>query len=55
MKTAKEIKAEIAATKKEMREYGVRVVSCFNGGLTGDERSYNTTLFRLKTELLRAP
>ncbi len=54
MKTAQEIKAEIRSVKREMREQGVRVISCFNAGLTGDERSFNTTLFRLKTELLKA-
>ena len=47
--------AEIKALRAEMKESGVRVTSCFNGGLTGAESSYNSTLFRLKTELARIP
>ncbi len=52
--TAKEIKQAIATLKREMRADGVRVVSCFNAGLTRAELSYNTQLFRLKTELIKA-
>ena len=46
---------EIRELKREMKEQGVRVTSCMNGGLTGMEYSYNATLFRLKTELIRIP
>lgn len=52
--TEKEIKAEIRATKREMKQRGVRKVSCFNGGLTPDESRYNTELFRLNSLLLNA-
>jgi hypothetical protein len=34
-----------------MKQQGVRTISCFNGGLTGPERYYNTLLFNLKTQL----
>ena len=51
---SKEIKAEIRAIKKEMAGASVRVISCFNGGLTTEEGRYNSRLFQLKTELLKA-
>ncbi len=47
--------AEIRETKAEMKEAGVRVTSCMNGGLSGAEYSFNSKLFRLKTELARIP
>jgi len=34
-----------------MKRKGVRRVSCFNGGLSGDERYYNQEIFRLNTEI----
>jgi len=40
---------ELKALRAEMKEKGIRQVSCFNGGLTADELRYNTELFRLKT------
>jgi hypothetical protein len=39
--------------KNEMKRRGVRIISCFNGGLTDQERSYNQQLFALKTTLHR--
>jgi hypothetical protein len=39
--------------KREMKQRGVRIISCFNGGLTDHERSYNQQLFALKTTLHR--
>lgn len=54
MRTPKEIKAEIRQVKADMRADGVRTVSCFNGGLTPAEYRYNSTLTRLKVELMRA-
>jgi hypothetical protein len=51
---AKQIKSEIAALKREMKAAGIRVTSCFNGGLTREESWYNSQLFRLKAELLKA-
>lgn len=47
----KTAKAEIRDLKREMKSRGVRVVSCFNGGLTPDESRYNSELFKLKTQL----
>lgn len=46
---------EIRETKREMKESGIRVTSCMNGGLSPAEYSYNSRLFRLKTELARIP
>ena len=47
----KELNKQILEIKKEMKRDSVRVVSCFNGGLTSEERRFNTELFRLKTKL----
>ena len=44
-------KQEIAALKKEMKLLGIKVTSCFNGGLTKDEYYYNSKLFALKAKL----
>ena len=47
------MKAQIRSLRREMKLSGIRVVSCFNGGLTQMESYYNQQLFRLKTELAR--
>lgn len=47
----KEIKAEIRATRAEMRSKGIKRVSCFNGGLSGEVYSLNARMFKLETEL----
>lgn len=39
---------EIRALKREMRQRGIRVTSCMNGGLTPDEYRYNSQLMQLK-------
>lgn len=52
--TAKEIKAAIREHKREMKACGVRVTSCFNGGLDGRTYAMNARLFQLKLELERA-
>ncbi len=44
-------KQQISELKKEMKQLGVRVVSCFNAGLTKDEYYYNSLLFELKTKM----
>lgn len=49
--TSKEIRAEIRATRAEMRECGIRTVSCFNGGLDNATYRANFRLYRLKVEL----
>lgn len=54
MRTIKEIKSDIKSVKADMKSKGVRVVSCFNGGLTESERCSNSELFNLKTELIAA-
>jgi len=53
--TRDEIRKEIRETKTEMRERGIKRTSCFNGGLSHDERSYNTILFALETEIAKLP
>ena len=49
--TAKAIRTEIRAIKAEMRERGIRTVSCFNGGLDDGTYRANSALFRLKLAL----
>ena len=52
--TRKEIKAAIRDTKREMKESGIRVISCFNGGLNPVTYRYNARLFQLKCDLEKA-
>ena len=52
--TAKEIKKQIRELKGEMKRYGIRVSSCFNGGHSIESRRYNEALFALKVKLERA-
>ena len=52
--TPKQIRLELRRLREEMREAGVRRISCFNGGLTDTEYRYNAELFRLQTLLRRA-
>jgi hypothetical protein len=49
--TSKEIRAEIRAVKKEMRERGIKTISCFNGGLDDGTYRANSQLYRLKIAL----
>lgn len=49
--TLAEIERAIRATRKEMRDKGIRRISCFNGGLQGEVYSLNTRMFYLETEL----
>ena len=46
-------KQEIAALKREMRQAGIRITSCLNGGLSPEERAYNVRLFILKSRLIK--
>lgn len=46
-------KIQLRQTKREMKERGVRKISCFNGGLTPDESRFNQELFRLNTEIAK--
>lgn len=54
MTTPKEIKKQIRELKGEMKRYGIRVGSCFNGGHSPESMRYNQTLFALKVQLERA-
>lgn len=47
-----DIKNEIKLLKKLMKYKNIRIVSCFNAGLSADEKLYNTKLFALKTKLI---
>ena len=49
--TSKEIRAEIRATKAEMLERGIKIVSCFNGGLDDGTYRANSRLYQLKVNL----
>ena len=49
--TVQEIRKEIRATKAEMKDRGIKVVSCFNGGLDDGTYRANAQLFRLKIAL----
>jgi hypothetical protein len=49
-----EIKRQIRETRREMKAIGVRVISCFNGGLDPVTYRYNARLFQLKVDLERA-
>ena len=54
MQTVKEIKAQIRETRKEMRAKGIKRISCFNGGLSGEGYSLNARMFQLEAELISA-
>lgn len=49
-----EIRAELAIIRKEMRDRGIKRMSCFNGGHTPESMRYNETMFRLNAELNKA-
>lgn len=49
--TSKEIRKEIKAVKAEMKERGIKTVSCFNGGLDSGTYRANAQLFQLKVKL----
>ena len=49
--TSKQIRAEIRETRQEMKQKGIRRISCFNGGLSGEVYSLNARMFRLELAL----
>ena len=49
--TRKELQAQIKQLKREMKEYGIKRTSCFNGGLDLRTYQYNSRLFILKCQL----
>ena len=49
--TSKEIRKQLRATRQEMRERGIKVISCFNGGLDDGTYRANAQLYRLKIAL----
>jgi len=53
-KKSKEIRKQIRAIRQEMKERGIKTVSCFNGGLDDGTYRANYALFRLKLELAEA-
>ena len=54
MKRSTEIRKQLTATRREMRERGIRTISCFNGGLDDGTYRANAQLYRLKIELENA-
>ena len=44
------IKADLRATRKEMRAKGIKRIACFNGGIHGEVYSLNARMFALETE-----
>jgi hypothetical protein len=48
---SKDIRKQLRALRQEMRERGIKTVSCFNGGLDDGTYRANSLLFRLKIEL----
>ena len=54
MKRSTEIRRQLADTRREMRERGIKTVSCFNGGLDDGTYRANSQLYRLKIELENA-
>lgn len=38
---------QLTQLKREMKQKRIRRISCFNAGLTAEERHYNTQLFNL--------
>ena len=46
-----QLRAAIRAIKDEMKAKGIRRVSCFNGGLSGESYFLNARMFALETEL----
>ena len=54
MKRSTEIRRQLAAIRREMRERGIKTVSCFNGGLDDGTYRANSQLYRLKVELENA-
>jgi hypothetical protein len=52
--TSKEIRKELRAVRQEMRERGIKTVSCFNGGLDDGTYRANAMLYRLKINLEQA-
>lgn len=51
MRTPKEVRSEMSAIKREMKAKGIRRISCFNGGLSGEVYALNVKLFQLSIEL----
>ena len=54
MRTAKEIRADIRETKREMKHLGIKRSSCFNGGHSPDSYRFNARLYALSSELEKA-
>ncbi len=48
---SQEIKKQIRETCKEMKAKGIKRISCFNGGLSGEVYSLNARMFDLETKL----
>jgi hypothetical protein len=51
MPTEKETRAAIRETRREMKEAGIRRISCFNGGHSSLSYALNARMFKLETQL----
>ncbi len=49
----KEIRKKLRQVRAEMKSQNIRIISCFNAGLTNEEMQYNQQLFALKAEMSR--
>jgi hypothetical protein len=49
--TASEIRKRMREIKEEMKTKGIRRISCFNGGLSGEAYRLNSLLFKLSVDL----
>lgn len=50
-KRVKSLRAELRAVKAEMKEQGIRRISCFNGGLNNTAWRYNAECYRIESEI----
>ena len=49
--TEKELRAALRVTRREMKDAGIKRVSCFNGGHSALSYSLNARMFELETKL----
>ncbi len=50
----KALKAELRATRKAMKQSGIKRLSCFNGGHSAESYRLNAECFRLETLIKKA-
>lgn len=45
------LKNELKELRREMKTFGIKKTSCFNGGLDAETYRYNSRIFELETKL----